>query len=374
GTKRGGCYCGEAGGGRRLGGVADPDVDALLRSSQPLRKRRTVDIAGPEGLYERVTRMRASQLQRLGSRRRASFSEGDFAARVDKSRSVEDQKWAQKQARYWKGVDNSLGATRYIQIGDRKHDKLTDPRQLRWRRGARSLHKFLRTFGPGSIDPDVAAVKDRGRTGRAHSLCAPERVYAATVAWESRHKKLQSLLRTAAKRGYPASGDSMKWTRRVERWGGLAPPPRAMAISKDSLRSSAQRIVARAGKRGWDLRPSTSQSHPGSGANKLGGELGAAQGSAGDVKAASPWSAYDDGDGNTYYVNDFTGESVWEVPVCSAAAGLHSCQDDWDQAAGGVGGTATSSITAAAGDGDTAVWWTGGEAAASNPFNGNEWP
>lgn len=35
----GGGYCGEAAGAGRLGGVADPDVDALLRSSQPLRKR-----------------------------------------------------------------------------------------------------------------------------------------------------------------------------------------------------------------------------------------------------------------------------------------------------------------------------------------------
>lgn len=59
--------------------------------------------------------------------------------------------------------------------------KLTDPQQLRWRRGARSMSKFLRTYGPGSIDPDVAAVKERGRRGRAHSLCAPERVYAAKV-------------------------------------------------------------------------------------------------------------------------------------------------------------------------------------------------
>lgn len=32
-------YCGEAAGERRLGGVADPDVDALLRSSQLLRRR-----------------------------------------------------------------------------------------------------------------------------------------------------------------------------------------------------------------------------------------------------------------------------------------------------------------------------------------------
>lgn len=43
--------------------------------------------------------MRASQLQRLSSRRRSSFSEGDFSARVDKNRSSEDLKWAQKMRR-----------------------------------------------------------------------------------------------------------------------------------------------------------------------------------------------------------------------------------------------------------------------------------
>lgn len=59
--------------------------------------------------------------------------------------------------------------------------KLADPSQLRWRRGARALNKFLRGFGPGSVDPDVASVKERGKRGRAHSLCAPERLYAATV-------------------------------------------------------------------------------------------------------------------------------------------------------------------------------------------------
>ncbi|CAM9300141.1 unnamed protein product [Scytosiphon promiscuus] len=381
---RGG-YCGEVAGARRLGGVADPDVDALLRSSQQSRKRQTVDIAGPEGLYRRVTRMRASQLQRLASRRRASFSEGDFSARVDKNRSVDDLKWAQKQARYWMGVDNSLGVTRYLQIGDRKHRKLTDPQQLRWRRGARSLHKFLRTFGPGSIDPDVAAIKDRDRMGRAHSLCAPERVHAATVTWETRHKKLQNLLRAAAKRSYPASGESMKWTKRAERWGGLAPPPRATAISKESLRRSAQRIVARAAKRGrvrrraplpaWDLRPSTTQSRPGSGGNKAWGKLTAAPHSAEGAEAAGPWSAYDDGDGNTYYVNDFTGESVWEIPVPSAAAGQQGCQDDWDQATEGMGGTATSSITDAAGEEEVATWWAGGgDATTSKALDGFEWP
>eukprot|EP00752_Nemacystus_decipiens_P013078 g11567.t1 len=374
----GGGYCGEAAGAGRLGGVADPDVDALLRSSQPLRTRRTVDVAGPEGLYQRVTRLRASQLQRLSSRRRASFSEGDFAARVDKSRSVEDLKWAQKLGRYWIGVDSSLGATRYLQIGERKSLKLTDAQQLRWRRGARSLNKFLRTFGPGSIDPDVTAVKERGRRGRAHSLCAPERVYAATVTWESRHRKLQNLLRAASKRGYPASGDGMKWTTRAERWGGLMPPPRATAISVDSLRRGAQRIVMRAAKRGWDLRPSSSQSRPGSGGNQLGGDPTTSPGSAAAEAAARAWSAHEDDDGNTYYFNHLTGESAWEIPqTATASAGL----EDWEQA-DQEAAAATWSITEAAEEGEVATWWDGGDGwgtgaatvAVSNPFNGYDWP
>lgn len=59
--------------------------------------------------------------------------------------------------------------------------KLGNPRLLSGRRGSRALHKFLRNFGPGSVDPDVASVKERRQRGRAHSLCAPERVHAATV-------------------------------------------------------------------------------------------------------------------------------------------------------------------------------------------------
>lgn len=39
-----GGYCGEAAGAGWLGGVADPDVDALLRSSQPLRRRYEVEV------------------------------------------------------------------------------------------------------------------------------------------------------------------------------------------------------------------------------------------------------------------------------------------------------------------------------------------
>lgn len=42
----------------------------------------------------------------------------------------------------------------------------------------------------------------------------------------------------------------MKWTTRAERWGGLTPPPRVTAISVESLRRAAQRIVMRAAKRG----------------------------------------------------------------------------------------------------------------------------
>lgn len=34
---------------------------------------------------------------------------------------------------------------------------------------------------------------------------------------------------------------------------------------------------------------------------------------------SSSWSTFDDGAGNTYYVNDVTGESAWELPPGSAA-------------------------------------------------------
>lgn len=57
------------------------------------------DIAGPEGLYNRVTHMRAAQIRRLASRQRASFSEGDSSARVDKRRSTEDVRWASMLSR-----------------------------------------------------------------------------------------------------------------------------------------------------------------------------------------------------------------------------------------------------------------------------------
>lgn len=124
----------------------------------------------------------------------------------------------------------------------------------------------------------------------------------------------------------------------------------------------------------WDLRPSTTQSRPGSGGNKLGGELAAAPGSA-EAAAAGPWSAHDDGDGNMYYINDFTGESVWEIPAPSAAATQQGFQDDWDQITGGMGGTVASSITDAAGEGEAATWLAGGgEPATPNPLDGYEWP
>lgn len=124
----------------------------------------------------------------------------------------------------------------------------------------------------------------------------------------------------------------------------------------------------------WDLRPSTAQSRPGSGGNKLGGELAAAPGSAEEAGAAGPWSAYDDGDGNTYYVNDFTGESVWEIPAPSSATGQQGGHDDWDQAEGRMGETAASSVMDAAGEGGTASWWAGGgDAADPNPLDRYEW-
>ncbi|CAM9782962.1 unnamed protein product, partial [Sphacelaria rigidula] len=333
GGRGGGCYDTSAA-GAALGGVPDPDVDALLRSSQHLRKRLAVDIAAPERLYARAIHMRAAQARRLSSRRRSSFDEGYSSTRVDKHRSDEDLRWASMLSRYWNGVDNSLGATRYLQISEKKCRKLGDQRTLRGRRGSRALHKFLRGFGPGSVDPDVASVRERGRRGRAHSLCAPERLHAATVTWETRHKKLQMLLRAAAKRGLPASGDSMKWTKTAERWGGLAPPPRRQAPTPASLKMSGRTIVARAARRGWDLRPSSQQVGRGTtvwkqdggeqypGPQTLstvaptsgGGEIG--EGRGGDSSAS--WSAYEDDTGKMYYVNDVTGESAWELPPDSA--------------------------------------------------------
>lgn len=133
----------------------------------------------------------------------------------------------------------------------------------------------------------------------------------------------------------------------------------------------------------WDLRPSTSQSRPGSGGNKLGGDPTASPGSAAAAAAAAPWSAVDDGDGNTYYVNSFTGESAWEIPAsATASVGL----EDWNQAGQGAGGAAAWGITAAAGEGEAAAWWDGGGAGGdgwgtgggdrtaavgvSNPFGG----
>ena len=237
-------------------------------------------------------------------------------------------------------------------------------------------------------------------------------VVVLQVTWESRHHKLQTLLRAAARRGYPASGEGMKWTKRAEKWGGLAPPPRAAAISTDSLRRSAQRIVLRAAKRGWDLRPSTGQSRPGSGGikpadgaaeaeaaaagswsshddgegntyyvNDITGEsaweipattpavaTAAASSSTEAAAAGSSWSARDDGEGNTYYVNEFTGESVWEIPTTSqttAATGSDGFED-WGQTtaekvAGRTGLTNWSITAAEAGEGEAAAWWDAGD-------------
>ncbi|CAM9746425.1 unnamed protein product, partial [Discosporangium mesarthrocarpum] len=172
---------GTSGGG--LGSVPDPDVDTLMRSSQCMRRRETAELAAPEGLYRRVTSLRARQTRALSSRRRFSFSEEDAPARVDKGRSEIDQKWASMlSSRYWIGVDGSLSATRHLQIGRKKYQKLTDKDFLSRRRGARILNKFLRGFGPGSIDPDVMAMMDQPRRQRSRSLCAPERLHAATAS------------------------------------------------------------------------------------------------------------------------------------------------------------------------------------------------
>lgn len=41
--------------------------------------------------------------------------------------------------------------------------------------------------------------------------------------------------------------------------------------------------------------------------------------SSGEVGLSPSWSVHDDGNGNTYYVNDSTGESAWELPKTTTA-------------------------------------------------------
>lgn len=119
----------------------------------------------------------------------------------------------------------------------------------------------------------------------------------------------------------------------------------------------------------------------------MGGDLTASPGSAVAAAAAGSWSAHDDGDGNTYYVDDFTGESAWEIPPPATAS---VSLENWDHAGQEAAGTAKWSITAAAGEGEAAAWWNGGgeggygqgtgEAdrtagvVVSNPFNGYDRP
>lgn len=103
----------------------------------------------------------------------------------------------------------------------------------------------------------------------------------------------------------------------------------------------------------WDLRPSTSQSRPGSGGNKLGGDPTTTPGSAVAEASSGSWSAHEDDDGNTFYVNDFTGESVWEIPPpATASTGLEARLE--------ADGAETWDITVAAGDGEAAAWWDSG--------------
>ena len=112
----------------------------------------------------------------------------------------------------------------------------------------------------------------------------------------------------------------------------------------------------------------------------MGGDLITSLGSAVAETAEGSWSAHDDGDGNTYYVNSITGESAWEIPPTATAssAGL----EGWDQAGQEAWDAGTWSITAAAGEGEAATWWEGGgvggdgwgtgdsTVAVSNPFDG----
>lgn len=128
----------------------------------------------------------------------------------------------------------------------------------------------------------------------------------------------------------------------------------------------------------WDLRPATGQARPGSGGIKQRGSNDFV------VTPASTesWSSYDDGNGNTYYVNNVTGESVWELP--RPGAELHQA-DNWGHTTKLTAGTIpAANSSAAAGAQETGVWWedgtegfvgeTGGWTNDRNPFGEYTWP
>lgn len=110
----------------------------------------------------------------------------------------------------------------------------------------------------------------------------------------------------------------------------------------------------------WDLRPA-SQSRPGSSGNRLGGDDGL------DVSPGVPetWSPYNDGFGNTYFVNDLTGVSTWELPTAT---------EDQIQADGRTSTlrdaaalyTASGSALTATGEADASTWWDDGVGTAGD--------
>ena len=75
-------------------------------------------------------------------------------------------------------------------------------------------------------------------------------MFLTKMTWESRHGKVEALLQVAAKKGLPTWGDSMKWTTRAQKWGGLVPNLERNTISIANLRSFSQLVEIRAEKLG----------------------------------------------------------------------------------------------------------------------------
>lgn len=121
----------------------------------------------------------------------------------------------------------------------------------------------------------------------------------------------------------------------------------------------------------WDLRPSTSHSRPTSGGIKE-GTTDIIVGSA----LPGAWSPFLDDEGNTYYVNDITGESEWEIPSVDAQ-GASGPSEDWSEAVGDITGYVAAADNTPAGEehGD-ATWWDDGTTGGheGNPFGGYAWP
>ncbi|CAM9746495.1 unnamed protein product, partial [Discosporangium mesarthrocarpum] len=145
------------------------------------------------------------------------------------------------------------------------------------------------------------------------------------VTWERRHDALVILLKAARFHGYPWRGDSISWTSRASRWEDAAMEEwKKRVCTTAQLQRSGRRIVQRAERLGWDLRPSTrptSTEEPDTSNSADEGVVQAAPSSERTldhtVETLTPpeaWTELSDEGGNVYFFNSITGESTWESP------------------------------------------------------------